>query len=425
MPIASRSAKTAIFNATPSKGKPVDQLLLITVLLLLMFGLIMITSIGVPKSIQLSAPDMLYPNCQSPEVDCYLILKKHAMRLGVGLLIMVALLKVHYRFWKKMSLVLFGGAVGLLIALFFFGSDYNTFATSWLNFGNLPFFQTIQPAELAKLALIFYFAAWLDKKQRDGDLSTFHGGFLAFCTVAGFIILPIMLQPDFGATLVLTCIAVGMYFIAGANWRHLLLGTAVAGVIVLIAVTQIDYLNNRFMSFFSPSQECAEDYCWQSEQAKIAVGSGGVWGRGLTQGIQKSYWLPQASDDFIFAASAEELGFLRILFVVGAYSVILYRGLQIANYAPDGFARLAAAGITIWITAQAFINIAVNIALFPVTGITLPFVSYGGSSLVTSLVGIAVLLNISQYTHKRASITDGRRHSGTRAASYRRALKIG
>ncbi len=116
---------------------------------------------------------------------------------------------------------------------------------------------------------------------------------------------------------------------------------------------------------------------------------------------------------------------MRILFVVIAYGVILYRGLQIANYAPDGFARLAAAGITIWITAQAFINIAVNIALFPVTGITLPFVSYGGSSLVTTLVGVAVLLNISQYTHKRASITDGRRHGRTRVAPYRRAVRVG
>ena len=145
-------------------------------------------------------------------------------------------------------------------------------------------------------------------------------------------------------------------------------------------------------------EDCVEDYCWQSQQANIAVGSGGFFGKGLTQGVQKSYWLPQASDDFIFAASAEELGFLRIIFVVGAYFVISLRGYKIADKAGSQFDMLVAIGLTTWICAQAFVNIGVNTALLPVTGITLPFVSYGGSSLLASMIAVAILLNISENT---------------------------
>lgn len=399
---------------------PLDPLLLVTTLGLLIFSLIMMTSIGVPKSIQLSAPDILYPNCVSDAVDCYLILKNHALRIAIGLLFFVGAIRIHYSFWKRASLLFFVLAFSLLVAVLFFGSDYNTFARSWLSLPNFPLLQSIQPTEIAKLAMIFYFAHWLDRKQREGEIQTFHGGFLAFCTVSAFIMLPVVFQPDLGSTLILASIAVGMYFISGADWKHIFLGGTIAFLMAVILVMQSDHLNKRFSAYWEPNEECAEDYCWQSEQAKIAVGSGGFWGRGLTQGIQKSYWLPQASDDFIFAASAEEIGFLRISVIVLAYCVILYRGLQVANYAPDAFARLTAAGITIWIAVQAFTNIAVNIALFPVTGITLPFVSYGGSSMVMTLIAMGVLLNISQYTKHRAYTPYWRRDSRPRLAAYRR-----
>ena len=184
------------------------------------------------------------------------------------------------------------------------------------------------------------------------------------------------------------------------------------------------YLNNRFSAFLSPTAACAEDYCWQSEQSKIAVGSGGIWGRGLTQGIQKSYWLPQASDDFIFAASAEELGFIRIVFIIFSYFLISMRGFSIANRAQNSFEMYMAIGITTWIVVQAFINIAVNTALLPVTGITLPFISYGGSSLVACLVGIGILLNISKNTTYYANTLNRRRDRRSRhpqPSRYRRA----
>jgi cell division protein FtsW len=419
-PRTKRRKRATVHRERTPKGHQIDHLLLITVLALLIFGLIMIASIGVPKSIHLSAPDMLYPNCGSDDVDCYLILKNHSIRLIIGLLVFLGALKIHYSFWRKMSLPFFALAFGLLMMVLFFGSDHNTFARSWLSISSIPFLQSVQPTEIAKLALIFYFGTWLDRKQRDNEINTFQGGFLAFCVVSLLLIGPVIFQPDLGSTLVLASIAAGMYFIAGADWKHILLGVTIASFLAIITVSNSDYLGNRFSAFLSPTVECAEDYCWQSEQSKIAVGSGGVWGRGLTQGIQKSYWLPQASDDFIFAASAEEIGFIRVVFVIMAYSVIMYKGFQIANYAPDPFARLTAAGITLWISAQSFINIMVNIALFPVTGITLPFVSYGGSSMVMTLAAVGVLLNISKYTTHRAYTPQWRRNSRPRLTPYRR-----
>ena len=193
----------------------------------------------------------------------------------------------------------------------------------------------------------------------------------------------------------------------------------------MLVVPNISYLKHRFTAFLNPTVEncqpttkegeARKNYCWQTEQAKIAVGSGGVFGKGLTQGIQKSYWLPQATDDFIFAATAEELGFLRILFIIIAYVIIAYRGFMIANTAPDRFAMLIAAGITAWFTAQAFINIGVNIGIMPVTGITLPFISYGGTSMLATLAGVGVLLQISQTTtHSYANSFHRRRDRGSR-----------
>ena len=168
-------------------------------------------------------------------------------------------------------------------------------------------------------------------------------------------------------------------------------------------IANMTHLRERFVSYVTLDKECVQDYCWQSVQANIAVGSGGIFGKGLTQGVQKSYWLPQASDDFIFAASAEELGFIRIFLVVLIYAYIGYRGFKIANTAPDRFSMLLATGITTWIVAQAFINIAVNVGLMPVTGITLPLVSYGGSSILSTLIGIGILINISKYSTPYAS----------------------
>lgn len=390
-----------------------DYILFGAVLLLMIFGLVMITSIGIPKSIQISAPKILYPNCNDPQVDCYLLFKNHLFRLVLGSIALFIATKISYRFWKKISVVLFGLTVIVLFAVLVLGSTSRTFAKSWL----VLFNTSLQPIEFAKLALVFYLANWMERKSN--EIGTFQFGFLPFCIVTGIMVLPILLQPDLGGTLVVAIVAVAMFFAAGARVRHLAFGAFVAFLMAIIVVSSVGHVRERFSAFISGDKNCKEDYCWQSEQANIAVGSGGFWGKGLTQGVQKSYWLPQASDDFIFAASAEELGFVVIFLVVGVYALIGYRGYKIALYAPNRFTMLVAVGITTWLVAQAFVNIAVNLALMPVTGITLPFVSYGGSSLLSVLIGAGVLLNISKNTTSYANSFERGRDGGSYHSQYR------
>jgi len=394
-----------------------DTPLALTVLFLLIFGLIMITSIGVPKSISLSAPDVLYPNCSDEAVDCYLLFKKHIFRLGVALAAFAVAFKLPMKFWKKVSPILYVAVAALLVMVFVSGQSFGTIATNWLIFFNT----SLQPSELAKLVLVIYLAHWFSKKK--SHVESFRDGVIPFGIIAGIIGLPIILQNDFGSALVIATISMAMYFAAGARLKHIGIIFAVMIVGGIIVVSTVPHVAERFAAFSSIDEECLEDYCWQSQQANIAIGSGGFWGKGLTQGVQKSYWLPQASDDFIFAASAEELGFLRVMFVVLAYFVIALRGYRIADKAGSSFEMLLAVGITTWIVFQAFINIGVNTALLPVTGITLPFVSYGGSSLLASLVGIAILLNISERTgyYSSGGRVQRRSRTNTRVSRYRRS----
>lgn len=393
-------------------GKRVDAVLLILVLVLMVFGLVMITSIGIPKSIQLSAPNVLYPNCDDQGVDCYLLFRNHLIRLIVGFVMMVIIAKIPYRFWKKLAPTLFVMTMILLFAVLFLGSRYTTFARSWLVLFNTSF----QPTEFAKLFMVFYLASWLDKKR--DSLKSLQNGFLPFCVITGAIVLPVILQPDLGGTLVIAMIATSMYFVAGARLRHILLGGFVVFLAAFVLLANLSHLRERFTAFVTSDVNCKEDYCWQTEQSKIAIGSGGFWGKGLTQGVQKSYWLPQATDDFIFAASAEELGFSRISLLVLAYFAIGWRGYLIAKGAENRFVSLTAIGLTAWIVFQAFVNIAVNVALMPVTGITLPFISYGGSSLLSVLVATGVLLQLSK--HSNYENNHGRRRQrGAYYSQYR------
>jgi len=401
-----------------SRALKFDTVLALTVLFLLVFGLVMITSIGVPKSIALSAPGVLYPNCSDPNVDCYLLFKKHLFRLGIGIIAFFLAFKLPLKFWRKIAPVFFAATVLMLFFVLIAGRSYGTIATNWL----VLFNTSLQPSEFAKLAVIIYFSYWFSKKGE--DVEDFQNGFVPFCILAGIVLFPIVLQNDFGGTFVIGLICALIYFVAGARFKHLALGFFIAFLLAVVVISAVPHVRERFTGFTRVNEECVEDFCWQSQQANIAVGSGGFFGKGLTQGVQKSYWLPQASDDFIFAASAEELGFVRIIFIVLAYFVIAIRGYSIANRADNNFEMYIAVGITTWLMTQAFINIAVNTALLPVTGITLPFVSYGGSSLVASLIGVGILLNISQNTSYYANSSNWRRDRRSRYSQhgrYRRA----
>jgi cell division protein FtsW len=398
---------------TKSKGQ-IDYILLIVVCFLILFGIVMIASIGVPKSIELTnTAGVSLPECGVNGVDCYYLFKKHLFRVLLAAILFFITVRLPLKFWRSISGVIYVGSLVTLALLLAFGSSNSTFATAWFTvFGN-----SIQPAEFGKIAIILYLARWLENKGK--DVQSFEKGFVSFCVIAGLPILLLAGQPDFGSILIYSCITVGMFFLAGARVKHLAVGMVIAIFVGTIAITTTDYLKYRFGSYFTGSEEfcqvndagAARDYCWQTEQANIAVASGGFWGRGLTKGVQKSYWLPQASDDFIFAASAEELGFTRIIFVVFGFGFIGWRGLQIAKNAPDRYSMFLATGITLWITMQAFVNIGVNTGVLPVTGITLPFISYGGSSLMANMIGIGILLNISRNCNLNYAPTTNRRRN--------------
>lgn len=384
----------------------------------------MMASIGVPKSIELTTPSgVQFPTCSMPEVDCYKLWKNHIIRVIIGLFTFWVGIKTPFAVWKKLAMPAFVTSVGLLALLLIIGQSFSTFANAWLLVGG----NSLQPAEIAKLGLIFYLAIWLERRGK--DIEDLQKGFFPFCIITGMVVVLLMLQPDLGSTMIFTFIAVGMYFLAGAQYKHLLSGFVAAMLILAILIPTQSYLKHRFKAYINPSEEnCLvtdtgepRDYCWQSEQSNIAIAGGGFFGKGLTKGVQKSYWLPQAPDDFIFAASAEELGFIRIVFIIVAFTAIAYRGFMIAKYAPDRFSMYTAAGLTIWIVGQAYINIAVNTGVLPVTGITLPFISYGGSSLVFTLLGAGILLNISRYSNIHAYVpnTDRRRNSRPHYAKHR------
>ena len=199
--------------------------------------------------------------------------------------------------------------------------------------------------------------------------------------------------------LVIIAIAAVMFFIAGGNLLHLLLGGTLAGLFGLPIILNQGYIRDRFVAFISPTDlTIAESIGFQIKQALIAIGSGGAFGVGYGKSIQKFGYLPEVQADMIFAAMAEELGFLRLLIVLTMYGLLVYRGYRIAQQAPDRFGFLVAAGITTWVAFQSLINMAVSLSLFPLTGLTLPFISYGGSSMLTNLVAVGILLNISEET---------------------------
>ena len=332
-----------------------------------------------------------------------------------GTLLSLAILLIYLplKIWKSSALFIFVASLLLLIALFLpgIGANYGT-STSWINVSFLP---SVQPAEFVKLALILYLAVWMEKRQE--LVQSFQYGFIPFTILLSSVVVLLALQPDFGSVLVIVLIAVSMFFAAGGNLFHIITGALMAAFMAYPIIMSKEYIRNRFMVFLDPSLDPL-NISFQIKQALIAVGSGGLFGVGFGRSIQKFGYLPEVQGDTIFAASAEELGFIRIAFLVIAYLVIAYRGYRIANHAPNRFAMLVAVGITSWFAFQAIINIGVNLALLPLTGLTLPFVSYGGSSLIANMMGAGVLLNISRYA-EQTNTASRRRVRRTRYAQPR------
>ena len=393
----------------------IDTPLAIVIFCLVIFGIIMISSVSVYESYQLTSSMVDQGLRDEPSNSFYLW--RHFLRAFLSVPIWLFAMYLPLKFWKKAALPFFVITILMLIALFLpgIGANYGT-STSWIN---LPLLPSVQPAELAKLSLIFYLAVWMEKRQE--LVRSFQYGFIPFTILLSSVVVLLAMQPDFGSVLVISTIAATMFFAAGGSSLHIVGGGLMAAAMAYPIIMSKEYIRNRFLTFLNPELDPL-NIGFQIKQALIAIGSGGVFGVGFGKSIQKFGYLPEVQGDTIFAAAAEELGFLRIAFLVLAYLFIAYRGYKIAGNAADRFSMLIATGITSWFVFQAIINMGVNLAILPLTGLTLPFVSYGGSSLIVNMLAAGILLNISRYAETGTNFANRRRIGRTYHSQPRRRV---
>ena len=324
--------------------------------------------------------------------DTFATLGPQLMWAAVGLVLMFAVTRLDYR-WLRLASVPLLLVAGLLLVLIQVPDLQRTAGGSaqWLKLPGLP---AIQPSELAKLALVIYLAHWM--ARRGSAVGGFRTGLLPFVVIVAPFVLLVFKSPDIGSAGVLGITAVVMLFLAGANPLYVL-GLS-ASAVAAAALLMKDYQVARLQSFVDPFAD-ATGTGYHAVQGLLALGIGGLFGAGLGErAAAGGIVLPNAQNDYIFAVIGQEFGFLGAVAVIGLFCLLAYRGFRVAMAAPDTFGGLLAAGITGWLCLQAFINIGVVVTLLPVTGITLPFVSAGGSSLIVSLVAAGILLSVSRET---------------------------
>jgi cell division protein FtsW len=322
--------------------------------------------------------------------QAHLFLIKQTMWAALGLSVLAIVMRVDYTNYREPIVIWFSLAVAgvALVAVLFCAPVNGTHR--WFGFGGIG----VQPSELAKLSAIFFMAAILERRMHRIDEPSYV--LLPIGIVVGLLVGLILLEPDFGTAMSLTLIAGVMIFATGISYRYLV-GAILGGLpIVYIALMSATYRRRRLMSFWNPWDDPLGDG-FQIIQSLIAVGTGGVFGRGLMNGVQKLFYLPEPHTDFIYAVIGEELGLIGTTTVLVCFLVITWRGLRISMRAPDRFGAFLALGLTTMIAVQALVNISVVLGLLPTKGIPLPFVSAGGSSLLINLLGMGILLNVSQH----------------------------
>lgn len=397
---------------TERANKP-DYVLLAAVGALVGFGLVMVYSASFVEAFNLHGNQYYF-----------LIRQLIGAMIGTGALLAVQ--RIDYRIWRKYSVQIMGLALLLLFLVLILPESMTKVnnSRSWIRVGEgvLGLF-SIQPAEVAKLAIIIYFADWLSR--RSAKLGNVTYGLIPFAVMLGLVCGLIMMQPDLGTTVVIVMIAGIIYFAAGANLWHLAGAAGLGAAAFWLLVNVIGFRNYRIEAFKDP-WKFYETYGFQPIHALYALGSGGIFGEGLGQARQKFQWLPQAHTDTIYAIIGEEFGLIGTVAVLAAFAVVAYRGYRIAGRAPNPFAALVAVGMTSWICFQALINIAVTTSLIPFTGLTLPFLSYGSTSLITCMIGIGILLNISRHMvhHAPEEITDGPRIRRAPALTFLHTLPL-
>jgi cell division protein FtsW len=383
--MSARSTGTSIFQQVTSTARGAvrqpDYWLLTIILIMVMFGTVMVFSSSFAIGVREEGGDGYY------------YLTRHLVYLIIGLAGMLVAMSIDYHVWRKIALPALLAVMAVLAVMVIFPSLAPEVwgASRWIHLGPV----SIQPSEFAKLGLVLYLASWLASKGM--RIREFNYGLIPFSILMGILVGLVMLQPDLGTSLLLTAIGLSMFLVAGANLLHLGLVTTIGGSAFLALALTASYRRDRILVFLNPDADL-RNLGWQLAQAKLAIGSGGLFGVGLGASYQKFAWLPAAHHDAIFAVIAEELGLMGAGFVLMLFIMLAWRGYRVAMRAPDAYGTLVAVGIVTWMIVQASINIGGITTTIPFTGIPIPFISYGGSSLVVSLVAMGILLNVSRQT---------------------------
>ncbi len=364
------------------KKRSPDFILFLTVLMLLSIGIVMVFSASQYVTI------IRYHNA-------FYFFERQMLWALIGIVAMIVTMNIDYYKYKRwiLPIVVIGFLLLVAVLLPGIGKEVNG-ARRWINLGLLSF----APAELVKLCLIAFVAYGLSKNQ--GLIRDFKKGLMPYLVIMGIAAALILLQPDLGTAVTLCGTIMLMFLAAGARISHLALLCALGLVLVGLAIYFEPYRMSRFLAFLDPMADPQGDG-YHIIQSLYALGSGGLFGMGLGQSKQKFLYLPENHTDFIFAIIGEELGFIGAVLVILLFIMLAWRGFKIAITSPDPFASLLATGITCGIVLQAIINIGVVTGSMPVTGVPLPFISFGGTSLLFSLMGVGILLNISKYTTPR------------------------
>jgi cell division protein FtsW len=361
------------------KKRSPDFLIFLTTLILLAIGVIMVFSASAVTAEQKFG-------------DAYYFLKQQLMWVVIGITAMIVAMKIDYFRVKKLALPFLIVGFLLLVAVLIPGVGKEIKgAQRWIRIGPTG----IAPSEMIKLCLVFFMAYSLSENGE--KLKLFTKGLLPHLGILGLALLLIMLQPDLGTAFAIAGTVYLMLMAAGARWGHLI-GVAVIGLVGTLALIVLEpYRMRRLTAFIDPWQSPL-DAGFQTIQSLYALGSGGLFGVGLGRSRQKMFYLPEQHTDFIFSILGEELGYLGVIVVLALLFLFVWRGLRTAITSPDAFGSMLAVGITCMIGLQAMINIGVVSGSLPVTGITFPFLSYGGSSLLFTLTGVGILLNISKFS---------------------------
>ena len=365
-------------NQIKKKNRSVDFILLLATISLVFIGIVMVFSSSWPEAMV--------------EFDNgYHFLRKQLISATLGFIAMIVFMNFDYKHFKKLSLPIY--ILSLFSGLLLFtplGIELKG-ATRWINLG----FTTFMPSDAIKVGSIIFFAAFLSNKKE--KISTLAQGTIPALLVIGLSCSLIYIQPDLGTTVTLAATLMSMFFIAGMKLNHIFALSGMAAALLYFAITGEgnEYRMRRWTTFVDPFKDKLGDG-WQVVQSLYALGSGGLFGLGLGKSRQKFFYIPEAYNDFIFSIIGEELGLLGTLIVLFLFLIVIWRGIIIALKINDLFGCYLATGIVALITIQSLINIAVVTSSMPTTGITLPFISYGGTSLLFYMASMGILLNISK-----------------------------